>query len=546
MKNPFSKVPFLFLLIPLIAGILVQYYLHIEYLSIAFLLTGAIAMLFSYLLPEKRQFNLRWLFGAGTFIFVIGIAIISTDQKQNKSDYNFTQENKTYRGIISDSPQNKPKTTAYKVFLPNENKQIICYIKKDSLDQTTLQPGDEIIFRSKIQPFKNIGDSNRFDYARYMYNQGYVGSSYLPNSSWETTTDKSYSIEYIALGVRIKVMNFYKSLGLNQTEYSLLSALTLGYQNELPEELIQGFRTTGTVHVLSVSGLHVGIIYLMINFILCFIRKGSKYYFIKPLLTIILLWAYAFITGLPPSVIRASAMLTVFCVSEIAGRRNDSQHSLFIAAFFILLIDPFSIFDIGFQLSFMSVLGILYLHPKVSAIVKTKNKYLRYIWQMIAISLVAQLATFPICFYYFGTFPTYFFVTNLLIIPIVTLTMYSVGFIFTSKAISLLIPDLGNLLLSFSVKCMQILIEGMTLTIQFFEKLPFALIENVQLSLLKLICLYAIIVSFIVFLIYRSTKALIAGLIFILLLLVCFIFSNLETKSKRLSAPSALEKRSIT
>ena len=534
MRNPLSKLPFLFLLIPLIAGILVQYFFKLQYISIALLLTGTTAMLISYLIPKDKQFSWRWLFGVGAILCVSGMGIVITSFKQNQSEYTFKADTRMYVGVVTDTPQEKPRSIAYRVFLPEEDKQIVCYFQRDSLYKNKLLPGDEFLFQASIQPFRNMGNPDDFDYVRYMHNQGFSGSAYVSSDLWKATGKISSSLKYKALRCRQQIMDFYKSLGFNETEYTILSALTLGYQNELTDELKQGFRTTGTVHVLSVSGLHVGIIYMMISFLLGFIRKGTKYYLLKPIIIIILLWIYAFITGLPPSVLRASGMLTVFCMADILGKRSYSMHALFIAAFFMLLISPFSLFDIGFQLSFISVLAILYLHPKTLPLLKTKNKYVKYIWQMFTLSFVAQLATFPICLYYFGTFPTYFFITNLLIVPLVTFITYAVGSIVIVKGISIIMPDWSDYLFYLPVKSLQILVHAMTSIIHFFETLPFALIENVKISFSDLVLIFTMIVSILIFMIYKKTKALSISLIAILLLFISHVYINLTERSNDL------------
>lgn len=530
MRNPLSKLPFLFLLIPLIAGILLQYFFKLQYLSIALLLAGTMTMLISYFIPKDRQFSWRWLFGAGVILCVSGIGILTASFKQAQSEYTFTDGTKIYLGVVTDTPQEKPRSIAYRVFLPREGKQIVCYFQRDSLYKGKLLPGDEFLFQAKIQPFRNTGNPDDFDYVRYMYNQGFSGSAYVTSDSWKATGNRSSSLKYKALRCRQQIMNFYRSLGFNETEYTILSALTLGYQDELTDDIKQGFRTTGTVHVLSVSGLHVGIIYMMISFLLGFIRKSTKYYLLKPIIIITLLWVYAFITGLPPSVLRASGMLTVFCMAAIFGKKSYSMHALFIAAFFMLLISPFSLFDIGFQLSFISVLAILYLHPKTLPLLKTENKYIKYIWQMFTLSFVAQLATFPICLYYFGTFPTYFFITNLLIVPLVTFITYIAGGIVIAKGLGFIIPVWSEYLFYLPVKALQILVHAMKSIIHFFENLPFALIENVKISLSDLALIFTIIVSILIFMTYKKTKALSISLTAILLLFLSHTYINLNEK----------------
>lgn len=526
MRNPLSKIPFLFLLLSLIVGILFQYYFKNEYISIVFFLSGTMAMLLSYFVPKDRQFSLRWLFGLGVVLATVGIGSFSTAYRQHLSEYTFSGTRNLYRGIVTDSPQEKAKTVAYRVFLPDEDKLVVCYFQRDSLISDRLNPGDEFLFYGEIQPFRNMGNPDDFDYVRYMYNQNFVGSVYVSSDAYKRTGEVSSNLKYQALRCRQAILNFYKALDLKETEYAVLSALTLGYQNELSDDLKQGFRTTGTVHVLSVSGLHVGIIYVMIIFLLGFVHRNSKYYWIKPVLIILLLWGYAFVTGLPPSVVRASAMLSVFCVSEIVKRKSFSIHALFIAAFFMLLVNPFSLFDIGLQLSFMSVLSILYLHPKMSGLMKIENKYIRYIWQMFALSVVAQLATFPICLYYFGTFPTYFFVANLIIVPVVSLIMYAAGGIVFAKMLSFVFSDFSYYLYYLPVKLLQVLISFMTYAIHLFEQLPFALLQNVKVSFVDLLLIFAMIIGILVFLIYKKSKALIVGLTAILVLLTSHIHSK--------------------
>ncbi|WP_228093986.1 ComEC/Rec2 family competence protein [Dysgonomonas mossii] len=506
MRNPLSKIPFLFLLLSLIVGILFQYYFKNEYISIVFFLSGTMAMLLSYLVPKDRRFSLRWLFGLGVVLATVGIGAFSTAHRQHLSEYTFSGTRNLYRGIVTDSPQEKAKTVAYRVFLPDEDKQVVCYFQRDSLISDRLNPGDEFLFYGEVQPFRNMGNPDDFDYVRYMYNQNFVGSVYVSSDAYKRTGEVSSNFKYQALRCRQAILDFYKALNLKETEYAVLSALTLGYQNELSDDLKQGFRTTGTVHVLSVSGLHVGIIYVMMTFLLGFVHRNSKYYWIKPVLIILLLWGYAFITGLPPSVVRASAMLSVFCVSEIVGRKSFSIHALFIAAFFMLLVNPFSLFDIGLQLSFMSVLSILYLHPKMSGLIKIENKYIRYIWQMFALSVVAQLATFPICLYYFGTFPTYFFIANLIIVPVVSLIMYAAGGIVFAKMLSFVFSDFSYYLYYLPVKLLQVLISFMTYVIHLFEQLPFAFLQNVKVSFIDLWLIFAMIIGILFSLYIRNRR----------------------------------------
>lgn len=533
MYNPFSTKPFLFLLIPLVIGIVLQYYLELEYWSILLSLLGAGMMLLSFLTSKAKHYQLRWLFGCGVCFVFTAIGILSTSFRQTESEYIFQDESAYYRGVVIDIPQEKAKTMAYKVQLPNQGKYIVCYVEKGSL-QPNLNPGEEIFFKASIQPFKNRGNPDDFDYVRYMSNLGFSGMAYLPDHAWLRTGKQVFSLKTEALKCRQHLLDIYRSLGLDEEEFAILSALTLGYRDALTDDMEQSFRTTGTVHILSVSGLHVGIIYVMITFLLGFIRRSSKYHWLKPTIVILFLWIYSYITGLPPSVVRASAMLTVFCAAEILGRKSSSIHNLYIAAFFMLLYNPFSLFDIGFQLSFLSVLSILYLHPRMSSLLVVKNKYARHIWQLFTLSLVAQLATFPLCLYYFGTFPTYFFVANLIVVPLVSLIMYAFGVALVAKTIAWLLPAIGDYILYLPIKAVKILTASMTEIVRFIEHLPFSLIENVDMSFVDLIFVSAIILSGVSFSFNRKFYSLALALSFTLILSSIHLYDSMSNRPNQL------------
>lgn len=533
MQNPLAKTPFLSLLVPLIIGIILQYYLKILNWSITFFLIGIVVMLLSYFLPFDKQFRLRWLFGSGLFSFLIGVGMVSTSFSQEKSEFSFDDENHLYKGIVVDIPQEKPRSVAYRVYLPDVDKQMVCYFQPDSL-RSEMKPGDEFVFDAVVQPFRNAGNPDDFDYVQYMYNKNYVGSAYVSADSWMATGEVSASLKIQAQRLRQKIIGFYKSLGFNETEYSILSALTLGYQDALADDVKQSFRATGTAHVLAVSGLHVGIIYAIISFFLGFLRRTSKIYWLKPLLIILLLWLYAFITGLPPSVIRASTMLTVFCFSEIFHRKGFTPNALYIAAFFMLLVNPFSLFDVGFQLSFASVLAILYLHPKIVSLIDVKNKRLKSVWQIFTLSIVAQLGTFPLCLYYFGTFPTYFFVSNMLVVPLVVCITYSAATIVFAKMLTYIFPAFGYYIYYLPVKVLKFLVSALTSVTEFFEHLPYALVSNMNISILDLCLIIVLLLSVVVFMAKKKAISLIIGLCSIALMFAAGLYNNLSVKDDEL------------
>lgn len=486
----------------------------------------------SFTLPVFRLYKWRWIFGVGAILAFVCIGIVSTHFRQQQADFNFTDKEEVYRGVVVDLPQSKPHYTAYKVFIPDLNKYVVCYFEKNA-ELELLSPSDIFLFYGKIKPFKSSGNSDEFDYSLYMYNKGYAGAVSIYGDSWVLLEGEKYtSLQTEAAKCRAYILDFYKSLDLSHDEYAILSGLTLGYTDDLSDDLQQAFRTTGTVHILSVSGLHVGIIFMIVASMLSFIPQRSKYSRIKYILIIFLLWVYAFITGLSPAVVRAGLMLSVFCVSQIVARKDYSLNTLFISAFLMLLYNPFNIFDIGFQLSFTAVLSILCLYPKMYALYKHKNTYVRYIWGLSCVSIAAQLGTFPLCLYYFGIFPTYFLATNLIIVPLVSLMIYVIFAIVIAKGFCILMVGFEEYIFYLPLLMLKGVIFFMVLVMDFFAKFPFAQIVDIEMSLLDLFSFFTIIISLCLVFFYKRRRWLIVTLFSILLCLSFHLYDNLTRKNE--------------
>lgn len=531
MTDALKKVPFLRLTIPLLLGILFQYYFSILGWSIAFLFSGLGVMLLSYFLSPSKQYPYRWLFGIGTYLFLFAIGSISCSLGQKQSSFEFVDENKSYVGVITDIPQEKSKSISCKVDLRGENKKIICYFQK-GIRSKQLEIGDEIVFNGRIERFKNFGNPDEFNYPIYMYNQGYAGSIYLYSDDWEATEKKSQSAFILALKCRQFILNKLRSLDLNPVEFSIISAITLGYKNDLSQDIQQSFRTTGTAHILAVSGMHVGIIYALIFGLVGFWGKRLRKHFSIQIIIILCLWAYAFITGLSPSVVRATLILSVFCFSNIFNRKGFSYNSLFIAVFFMLLFKPFWIFDIGFQLSFSAVFSILLFHPLISKTVVIKNKYLRYIWSLFTLSLAAQIGTFPICLYHFGTFPTFFFITNILIVPLVSVVMCLSIMLICLVFITQILPGSASETVCYLP---LLLLKGSILLmvniVTFFERLPFSQIADIKITLSTTVLLILLSILTVIYIQKRNSKILVYGLSCILIVIIIHILPTKNTLS---------------
>ncbi len=512
MSDFLPKIPFLKLLIPVTAGILANFYLALIPYPLWIGAAGIGLMIFSFFVSKEKEFSLRWIFGLGLHIFIFGFISAVFQFHDRNSTYNFPEQEHIYMGYVLDIPQEKPRSVACNIRLKYpENKKIIVYLQKTDNSQL-LSPGEEIIFSARVQAFRNFGNPDDFNYEKYMKTKGFAGSAYLPSANWKTTGKQILTVSIISQHVRAKALDFYRSFQLEPDAYAFISALTLGYKNFLTDDMQASFRASGTAHVLAVSGLHVGIVFLIFSTLFAFLGKSGKKYVLKQWLIIIALWFYAFVTGMSPSVMRAVIMLTIVCIGNMRAREGFTYNTLATAAFMILIFNPYLLFDVGFQMSFTAVLSILFFQPKLDKLLTARNKFLQYTWNLFTVSLAAQLGVFPIVLFYFGTFPTYFFIGNMLIVPLIGLIIYSIiPVIFFA-----LLKQTGfaafEIIFNFFRWILKSFINIVLHTAQFVENLPFAQISDMYITRLQVFLVLALIVFAALLFTRKQAKYLIVGL----------------------------------
>lgn len=520
--------PFLRLLIPVISGILFCKFISPSVNLFFIGIIGLAIILFSFFIPEKYIYTLRWLFGAGMMLFLFSLSIQFYQYRETLISYDFPQETTSFIGQVLDIPQQKRRSVACEVHLTYPtDKKIMLYLESDSSSRS-LQPGDEIVLQAQVKAFKNLGNPDEFDYKNFMQNKGFSGSTYANSTNWSKTGRVSHSVRAKALRVRAEVLDVYKSFDLSDDEYSFISAITLGYKADLSDDLKEAFRASGTSHILAVSGLHVGIIYIIILSLFSFLSSRGKTFILKQILILLFLWGYVFITGMPVSVVRAAIMLSLLSVGSMLNRKGLTYNTLAVAAFFTLIINPNYLFDVGFQLSFAAVFSILFFQPKISKLFTPKYKASKYIWNLFTVSFAAQLGVFPLGLYYFGTFPTYFFITNLLVIPFIGIIIYSAVSLILFSLLSFLNIGLLQAVTKLIVLFMQFLIKTVLQIVYFFESLPMSVLDGHRISTLQLFLIFAILLSLTLFIIRRHANMLISLLVSIVLLLTTISFNYLK------------------
>ena len=289
-----------------------------------------------------------------------------------------------------------------------------------------LLPGDIICFKGRIRAPHNFSDSLTFDYARYITMQGAAGTAYLPLRRWHKVGTGTLSLRERMLRLRNHLSAKHMGSTFKGDALGVLSALTLGDKRALSQELRSNYSNAGAAHVLALSGMHVGIIYGMLALLLHNVFRRRKLRWLRELLTITVLWLFALLVSLQASVLRAVTMCTLYIIARwIADGSTSSLHILSLTALLMLLVHPLYLFDVSFQLSFMAMTAILWLEPYLERFFRRYNLHpiLGYFVGLLCISLVAQLGTFPIVLHHFGSFPTYFLITNLIVVPCLSIVL---------------------------------------------------------------------------------------------------------------------------
>lgn len=508
---------------------MIEYYLHPHagwrYLLLCVSIFGTIS---SFFIPKAKQFQNRWVFGIAISTFFVFIGSNLTCYQESKSTFIFDTEETAYRVQIIDSPKEKGNSIFVSLYLPDHDRKISAYIQKTPLSEI-LRAGDGIYFYSKLDTFKTYQSATNFDYAKYMHNKGFAGSTYISAQRWDFNEEKATSLNVKALQTRSLILEFYKSLNLSDEEFGILSALTLGYKDSLSEETIDDFRTTGTAHLLAISGLHVGIIFFALSFLFSFI-KNRKYQWIKYSIPLLVLWLYIFIIGLPASAVRAGIMISIFCIAQLLNRRRVAYNTLAISAFLMLLYNPLWLFNISFQFSFSATFFIIWLAPKADKLIKTRNRFLRFILNTFSISLIAQIGTFPLALFYFGYFPSYFFLSNLMIIPLAILLVY-IGIVLTLcyPLFYLLGFDIFYKAISYIIKADIWLIQTTNSTI---AKFPFSQITDISINNLSLILIYLFIFFSILGFVKKQSRPIVYTLVFFICLSINTWHLRLKNENK--------------
>jgi len=361
------------------------------------------------------------------------------------------------------------------------------YLQKDSMAKA-LKPGSLISFKPDFNSITNPGNPAEFDYADYMAYHMIASSAYLKSGTWKLIDpNHTGSLQQKLMRWRNKLLNVYREVGLKDDEFAVAAALSLGYKDKLQDKVRHAYSASGAMHVLAVSGLHVGIIFLVLQFVLSPMKKSKRLNYLRVLFIILAIWFYAMLTGMSPSVTRAAIMFSFISAGSLFRQHINIYNILAASAFVTLFINPFALTELGFWLSYLAVLSIVTFYQPIYRLIRCKYKLTDKLWSLIAVSIAAQIGTAPLTIMVFHQFSNYFILTNIVVIPIVTLVVYLAILVFVLSAI---LPAVAV----FAGKVLALLIEALNESVFFIEQLPGSVSEGLYLSLPSVILLYAFII----------------------------------------------------
>ncbi|MDR0414120.1 MAG: ComEC family competence protein [Prevotellaceae bacterium] len=486
----FRTAPFVRLMLPMSAGIIFQAELFPLKLNAVWLC----ATCFALMLPVHYRvaaYGWRWCFGltANLFLFFVGVAVTQNVKLKGELPIG---ESIYIAAIVDDDPSQSPKFAKVSVTVTaysdstgmwrEVGERMTLYLRSDSSSMEALPLlGDKLVARVKPNANPPAKNPYEFDYGAYLRKHGVFSAAFIDAGSCAVVSHNNLPVWKTApKNVRKKLLAYFARQGVAGEELAVLQALTLGDKSRLDADLRQSYAAAGAMHILAVSGLHVGIISMVLGFLLKFLDRQKHGKILRGVIVLLCMWSYALVAGLSPSVQRATIMFTVLTVGNMFSRTTNTYNTLAFSAFLICAFDPLSLFDAGFQLSYAAVLTILFFQPRIYRLLHFKRYLSDAVWSLVSVSLAANIGTFPISVYLFHQFPLHFLITNILVnIPTM---LIMAGFVLTLPfAFISAIPYAGWLTATFTSLCVKLL----NFLIRFVESLPYALIEALWITPLQ-------------------------------------------------------------
>ena len=422
---------------------------------------------------------------------VILIGMILGRRHQQQLDIEWPTDNREWKAVVISEPKIKEKVIVFDALSITGRYKWRCSVLRDKKSEQ-IQLGNGLVFCSQI---KKIHEWQRghFSYRRYLLCHGYTGEAFIRPHEWQSqvlplsSLSKIQRIRLRFLHWRHQLLESFHQWDIDHEASGVIAAMTLGDKNSVSTSIKDTYSRVGAAHILALSGLHLMIIYSIINMLI----GWHRWRITTQVITVIAIWGFALLTGLSTSVTRAAFIISIYALLSLGYRDKMSINTLAFTAIVMLIINPYAMYDVSFQLSFMAVLGIILFHPLINSMIplhiQQRHRLLHLVWGTTTISVAAQIGTAPFIIYYFERFSTWFLLSNYIVVPMASIILYlvllCVSIYWWSGAVGYI-----AMILSWIVVTMNKLLS-------FISQLPLSSIEGIHINTLQLFLLYVIIGS---------------------------------------------------
>ncbi len=515
----------------MILGILFGYSINPDLSKVLAYLFGALTILSLVYWHANKIYTKKYYFNIVAYIlfFIIGISAITIQNSQfQKKHYSHFIKDKNIVILTISKPLKSNKyyhKYEAKIIQLNKTKvvgKLLLNIKKNSTTKR-LNVGENIQVKTIFKTINKPLNLYQFNYQDYLKTQQIYHQITVMEDEIYLLPNKTKNLHEIVFRIRKKINKSLVKYHFKKDELAIINALLLGQKQDVSKELLQSYAGAGAMHILAVSGLHIGILLLLLNTLFKPLEMFKNGKIIKLLLVIVLLWLYALLAGFSPSIIRAVTMFTAIAIGVLLNKETNILHNLFLSMFLLLLVNPLYLFSVGFQLSYLAVFSIVYFYPLLTSWYHPKLWLFKKLGQLLAISISAQLGVLPISLYYFHQFPSLFFVTSLVIIPLL-------GFILAYGILVIILALLG-ILPQFLATFFGLIIHKMNAFISFIANQETFLLKQISFSILLLISSYVFLVFVFRFLKLPSINKMRLVLVSILLFQVVLLYEKWQIQN---------------
>lgn len=481
------------------------------------------------------------------FLFFYGISLVDyakSNQQLNYYGKKLTSDSSlNIIAVINDMPIEKERSIklSLKLLEAKSNNayvqvsgQVPAYFRK-SIRSKELKAGDVLLIKTRLSEIDPPKNPYEFNYKRYMFDRNRYHTCFVDSGSYALlpVSQQLNPVWLFGLTCKQVILTRLKQSNLSKNALGICSALLTGYDDEIDQSVMDAFSHSGTLHVLSVSGLHTGLIYLLLNFFFDFFDKRRRYKLSRFIFITLFLWSFALLTGFSAPVLRAVIMFNLLGLGKLYFRADtrNQLNTLLVSAFILLCYDPFLVSDVGFLLSYFAMFGLIYFQPKFSSIWQPKTKLIQYIWQSITASLAATISTLPITLFFFKQFPIWFFLANLIVVPATfVILLLAVFVVFKIGFVSYLINFISFVVIAF---------------ISLFNVKGFGFIDAIDFNFYDLLFLSLFILILSISVQYRSYRLLIISSVVLLTWQFSSIIQSYQSKSKSLLSVYCIKNKSV-